>query len=53
MFNQKKYKFLFKCPKCSMIVSIEIEDETDLEEVRDNKLVVDCPCGGVAKVLRE
>ncbi len=53
MFDEKKQKFLFKCKECSMIVSVELEDEEDLKKVFDNELVLECPCGGKSHVLRD
>ena len=52
MFNQK-LKYLFKCADCEMIVSVEIEDEEDLKKVHEDELILDCPCGGKACVLRD
>ena len=53
MFDDKVHKFLFKCEDCAMIVSIELEEEDELERVNENKLVLECPCGGKSKVLRD
>lgn len=53
MFDDKKQKFLFKCEDCAMIVSIELEDEEDLERVHEDKFVLECPCGGKSCVLRD
>jgi len=36
-----------------MIVSVELEEEDELEQVRENKLILECPCGGQSKVLRD
>ncbi len=53
MFDDKVHKFLFKCEDCAMIVSVELEEEDELEQVNENKLVLECPCGGKSKVLRD
>jgi len=53
MFDDKVHKFLFKCEECAMIVSVELEEEDELEQVRENKLILECPCGGQSKVLRD
>jgi hypothetical protein len=53
MFDDKLYKFLFKCDECAMIVSIELEEEDELEKVNENKFVLECPCGGHSHVLRD
>ena len=52
MFDKNKVHFLFKCEDCSMIVSIELEYEEDLEKVREGDFVLDCQCGFKCYVLR-
>jgi Fe2+ or Zn2+ uptake regulation protein len=47
-----KNKYLFKCEECGMIVSVDLEDEDDIQDVNENKLELSCPCGGKSKVLR-
>ena len=51
MFNVQKRKFLFKCESCEMIISVEFEDEEDLENVQEDKMVLECPCSGQSRVL--
>ena len=46
-------KFLFRCDVCLMILSVDFEDEEDLESVQDDKIELECPCGGKCKVLRD
>lgn len=53
MFSEKKRQFLFKCEDCSLIVSVDLEEKQDLEDVQDNKIELECPCGGRCKVLRD
>ena len=53
MFDDLKQKFLFKCEDCAMIVSIELEEEDELEQVHENKFVLECACGGKSRVLRD
>lgn len=53
MYLDKKRKFLFKCDECEMILSVEFEEEEDLEKVQDDKMILECPCGGHCKVLRD
>jgi hypothetical protein len=36
-----------------MIVSVDLEDEEDLQKVHDNKFILECPCGGKSHVLRD
>jgi hypothetical protein len=53
MFYESKRKYLFKCDECEMILSVDLEDEDDLERVQDDKMVLECLCGGHCKVLRD
>jgi hypothetical protein len=48
----KKQTFLFKCDTCEAIISVDFEEEEDLEDVNNNKVILECPCGGRCKVLR-
>jgi len=37
-----------------MIVSVEFEDSEEIDKVKEDKLVLECPCGqGRCKVLRD
>lgn len=47
-----KTKFLFKCEDCGMIVSVDLEEEEDIKDAQEDKMVLSCPCGGKSKVLR-
>jgi RNase P subunit RPR2 len=53
MFDPRKIKFLFRCKECQMILSVELEDEIDLKEVREDKMYLECPCGSRCYVLRD
>jgi len=54
MFNDTtKRKFLFKCEDCALILSVDFEEEDELEKVQDNKMILECPCGGRCVVLRD
>lgn len=53
MFSTSKRKFLFKCDTCEIILSVEFEEEEDLQNVTEDKVVLECPCGGQCKVLRD
>ena len=53
MFSEPKIKFLFKCENCTMIVSIELEEEDDIQKVRENKTELECPCKGKCFPLRD
>lgn len=52
MFD-KKQKFLFRCEDCLMVLSVEFEEEEDLKKVQEDKMTLECPCGGHCKVLRD
>ena len=53
MFNEPKQEFLFRCEECEMILSVTFELEEDLQKVKDNKMILQCPCGSECKVLRD
>lgn len=44
--------FLFRCDHCLMIVALELRDIDEPIQVYENKIVLDCPCGGKCTVLR-
>lgn len=46
-----KRKYLFRCSDCEMIVSIELEEEEDLEKLHKDEFILDCPCGGMSSQL--
>ena len=46
-----KTKFLFKCEDCGMIVSVDLEEEEDIKDAQEDKMMLSCPCGGKSKVL--
>lgn len=53
MFNDKKIRFTFRCTDCQMIISSEFEDEDDIEDVRNDKLYLECLCTGKCSLLRD
>jgi hypothetical protein len=53
MFSGKKRKFLFKCDTCEMIVSVEFEEAEDIKKTTEDKVCLECPCGGYCKLLRD
>jgi len=53
MFSESKIKFLFKCNDCNLIVSIDLEEEEDIQKVREDETVLECPCGGKCFPLRD
>lgn len=46
-------KFLFRCEECQMILSVDFEDEDDIKKVQEDKVALECHCGGYCKVLRD
>jgi hypothetical protein len=52
MFSDK-IKFLFKCNECNLIISVEMEDDADIESARENETDLECNCGGACKPLRD
>lgn len=50
-FDQNKHT-LFKCDTCGAIVSVDFEDEDDIEKLNENKIILKCSCGGTSEVLR-
>ena len=47
-------KFLFRCDHCEMILSVEFQDEEDLQNIQEDKMVLECPCEeGHCFVLRD
>lgn len=52
LFNEKKY-FLFKCTKCESILDINLDELEDIETYQEDKLQVECNCGGECKPLRD
>lgn len=53
MFSDPKRKFLFKCEDCEMILSVDFEEPDDLQKVQEDKMQLECPCGGQCSVLRD
>ncbi len=53
MLNPNKRKFLFRCEKCHQIISIDFEEEKDIEEVQEDKVLLECHCSGYYFVLRD
>lgn len=49
----KTRNFLFKCEECEIILSVDFDDEDDIKRVQENKVDLECSCGGYCKVLRD
>lgn len=52
MFSKKR-KFLFRCEKCQQIIEIEFEDEKDIEDINEDKILIECTCQAYSFVLRD
>jgi hypothetical protein len=53
MLDPNKREYLFRCEDCGLIVSVMLEEEDDLKDVREDKFVLACPCEGRCVVLRD
>lgn len=51
MFSQYR-QYIFKCDQCGTIIHLDFEDPKDIEDVDEDKVLLDCPCGGYYFVLR-
>ena len=49
----KTRRFLFRCEACEAILSAEFEEKEDIQNVQDNKVLLECQCGGFCTVLRD
>lgn len=52
-FECKNTKFTFRCEVCKMLLTSEFDDEHDIEDIREDKLWLECPCEGRAFLLRD
>jgi len=43
--------FLFRCIDCGTILEANFEEDKDINKIQSKKMYVECPCGGVCKVL--
>lgn len=53
MFNNNVRKFNFRCEDCKTVYSATFEEKDDIDDIIDNKLNLECPCGGKAVPLRD
>lgn len=49
----KKVKSLFKCDICEMILSVEFDNDKEISDLREDKILLECPCGGICCPLRD
>lgn len=48
-----KRKFLFRCEECGTIVSAEFDEQDAVKKVEEDKVILECPCGGPCQLLRD
>ena len=53
MFSEKKRTVLVRCEDCQMLLSVDLENDDDIEKMNDNELELDCVCGGQCAALRD
>jgi hypothetical protein len=46
-------KFLFKCEECELIMAVGFDDPEDLQNIQEDKIHLECPCGAQCHVLRD
>ena len=51
LFDKSKH-VLFKCDECGMIVSVDFDDKEDINKLNEDKIVLECACGGESTILR-
>jgi hypothetical protein len=52
IFSDKRF-FLFKCDNCDAILDINLDEVEDIETYHEDKLKVECSCGGNCQPLRD
>jgi len=50
--DSKKIKFLYRCNDCEMIISVDFDEQEDIEGAENGTLKLECACGGHCIVLR-
>lgn len=53
MLFEPNHNFLFRCESCQAIIAVEFEEEEEKEQVNNDQVMLECPCGGKCKVLRD
>jgi hypothetical protein len=53
MDYQNKRRFLFRCDKCLQIISLDLEEESEISDVQEDKFLLECPCTGYYFPLRD
>lgn len=52
-FFEPNDSYLFKCEECEAILVVEFKEEEEKEQLNNNLIILECPCGGKCKVLRD
>lgn len=52
MYRDNIKKFLFKCDSCKTIMELEITESKDIDNLKEDKLLLECQCGGICFPLR-
>lgn len=45
--------FIFRCEECSKCLETSFEEESEINDLLEDKMLIQCPCGGIALVLRD
>jgi hypothetical protein len=53
MLSEITRKFLFKCEECELIMAVGFDDPEDLQNIQEDKIHLECPCGAYCHVLRD
>jgi len=50
---EKDREFLFRCDKCEMIIAVKFDEKEEVENIQENKTILECSCGGDCIILRD
>lgn len=53
MFDSKIRKFSFRCVVCKEVMMSDFAEDQDIEDITNDKLYLECECGGKAVLLRD
>lgn len=56
MHDEFPLQYIFRCEKCESILDLDLSDsdnlEKDLEKIQNDKIILECQCGGLCFILR-
>lgn len=52
MLFSKSKRVLFRCESCENIICVDFDDQDDIDKLDENKIVLECRCGGESFILR-